>query len=337
MGFLSDVFDPGRGDRDRAAGLADEGIIRGGNFSGPGGIGGSFDFSGGKGTSSSSLGSFQSSLEGFQSLTASGINQAQGGLPPELSELAGNTIGELGEFDISQLTNEQDFAGLGSIFQNSVGVANSDPFALGSEVSAKLRALSERRNQRSVNKFFDRLKSTGNLTSSAGVQRAGDLERNLMEQGLQFDLAGLNAGQSLQQQAFQRAMGASQGREQIGARNFGESLGINQFADNAALQQFGVGSNLFSQFLQNQSQGANIALQGNQAAMNTAQLPLAFQQALLASQGQASNSLFGAAGVNQNNASMAQSPFLNALTTAGSFAGAIAPGGFLGNPVGGGT
>lgn len=321
---MSDIFDPGRDDRERAAGLAEQGIITGGQATGPGGISAGFDFSGGRGSITSSLGSFAPLLAQLQGLAGQGFAQAGGGLPPELQALMGSTIDRLGQTNVNQLTNEQDFAGFGNIFQSALSTAQADPFELGSGISAKLRALSERRNQRQVNRTFDRLKASGNLGSSAGIARAGDLERNLQEQGLQFDLAGLQAGQGIQRDAFGRALGASQAREGIGARQFGESFGIEQLGGNRALQQFGVGSQGFAQFLQNQMQGFNIGAGATGAGANLSQLPLSFLAALQGTTGQASNTQFAAAGINQQNAALAKSPFLEALNAAGQFAGSFA-------------
>ncbi len=285
MGLLDDLFDPGSQNRETASGFAQQGIISGVDVSGPGGITASSGFSGGQATTQFGLGSFNPFLSGLQGLSQTGIDQAQQGF---------------GEF-----ARADEFAGLGDIFKSSLGTAQADPFELGSGISEKLRAISERRNQRGVNKFFDRLKSSGNLTSSAGIQRAGDLERNLFEQGLQFDLAGLNAGRGIQQDAFQRALGSSQGR-----------------------------GGIFSQFLNQQAQGANIGLQAIGGAQQLSTLPLAFLQQSQAGAGLASNSLFAASGIETNLAQLAKSPFLEALNAAGSFAGAVAPGGFAGNPVG---
>lgn len=268
-------------------------------------------------------------------MSQSALAGAQGGLPPELQALGQGTIDTLGQGQFNRLGNQQDFAGLGQIFQNAQATAQADPFDLGSTISDKLRQLSERRNSRLVNKTFDRLKASGKLGTTGGANIAGELDANLQEQGLKFDIAGLEAGRGIQSDAFQRALGASQGREAIGGRQFGEDLAQNQFQNQSALSQFGVGSDMFRQFMQQQAQGANIGLAANASALATTQLPLAFQQAALAAQGQASNSLFAASGVEQQNAAMARSPFLDALTAAGSFASGIAPGGFFGNPVGG--
>lgn len=329
------LFDPGKSARKRASALSNAGIIKGVNFSGPGGIGGSSTFAGGTGTSNFSLGAFQNSFDNLQGLSAAGLSQAQGDLPPELQQLGQNTIGAIGGNNtFNRMQNQEDFAGLGQVFQGSLATASADPFDLGSTISEKLRQLSERRNSRLVNKTFDRLKASGKLGTTGGANIAGELDRNLTDQGLQFDLAGLQAGQGMQQAAFQRLLGASGQREAIGGRQFGEDLAQNQFGNQAALQQFGVGNSMFDSFLRNQAQGANIGMAANASAMATTQLPLAFQQAAMAAAGQASNTNFAAAGVEQQNAAMAKSPFLEALNAAGSFMGGIAPGGFIGKDVG---
>jgi len=317
------LFDPGKSDRKRAAALAQEGILRGTSATGPGGISAGFNFAGGQGSLNLGLGSFQSTLDQLQGLSASGFAQAQGGLPSDLTGLGEGTIGRLGQIDVSQLQNQQDFAGLGNIFQSALGTAGADPFDLGADISSRLRQLSERRNQRTVNKTFDRLKASGKLGTTGGAGIAAELEQNIFDQGLQFDLAGLQAGQGIQRDAFARALGASGQREAIGARQFGESFGLEQLGGERALQQFGVGSNIFQQFLQNQQQGANIGFGAAAQGMNLSQLPLAFLQASQGAAGQASNSLFAAAGINQQNAAMAKSPFLEALNAAGQFAGNI--------------
>jgi hypothetical protein len=337
MGFLSDIFNP-NADRLNAADAAGEvGRIEGGSFSGPGGVSGGFDFTNNRGSSNFGLGSFQSQLDNFQNLQQQGMNQAGSNLPPELQALGQQTIGNLGNSEFNRLGNQSNFNGLGDIFNQSVETAGADPFELGAGVAEKLRSISERRNQRNMNSMFDRLKRSGKLGTSGGASMAAELDANEREQGMKFDLAGLDAGRGLQSDAISRMFGAMQGREQIGARQFGEDMGQNQFNNNASLQQFGVGSDMFRQFLANQSQGANLAMMGAQGAQGTAQIPLAFQQAMLAAQGQASNSNFAQQSGLLNSATQTQSGLLNALTTAGSLAGAIAPGGFMGRAVTAGT
>lgn len=323
MGFLSDIFDPGKQDRDRAAALGEEGIFRGGQVTGPGGISAGFDFSGGQANVNLGLGSFGGTLQDLQGLSAFGANQAQGGLPSALTDLSGRTQDRLGQINVDQFANQGGRQGLQSLFASSLKTAQADPFDLGSEISGRLRQLSERRNARRFNKFTDRLQRTGNLTSSVGTQRLGELESVEREEGLRQDLTGLQFGQSLQQDASRNVFGSFGGLEASGARQFGESFGLEQLGGNRALQQFGVGSSTFDSFLQNQRQGADIAFQGAGSAAGIAQLPLAFQQSLLQAGGAGSSTLFSAAGINQNNAQLAKSPFLEALNAAGQFAGSI--------------
>jgi hypothetical protein len=213
------------------------------------------------------------------------------------------------------------------MFQKSLQTANADPFELGSAVSEKLRALSERSNARNAQKMFARLKASGNLGTSAGVAGMGEFAAMEAEQGMKFDLAGLQAGQSLQQDAFQRAMGATQGQESIGARQFGEEMGVNQYNDQAALQQFGVGSEILQQLHANQQAGINMAAVANSNAMDVAQLPLVFQAAMQNSAVASSNSLLASAGVDQQNAAMAKSPVMEAMQMAGGMAAGMMTGG----------
>ena len=317
---MSSVFDPGKSDRKRARKNAEKGVIEGGGISGPGGISAGFDFSNNRSTVSSSLGDFAPLLDQLIGGSQGFFDQANAGLPPELRSLGEQTIGNLGQSDFNRLTNESGFNRAGEAFRRNLDFANRDVFDVGDEISSRLRGLSERRNQRHVNKMFDRLQRTGNLTSSAGIQRAGDEERNLFEQGLQFDLAGLQFGQGELARNFQQAMQAGGLQEQIGQRQFGEDMGINQFNNQAALQQFGVGSSMFDQFLQSQQQGTQLGLATMAGGTALSQLPLQF---LAASQNAAtlgSNSRFAQAGVDSQNAANAGSPFLDALTAAGGFA-----------------
>ena len=331
MGFLDSLFDPGKEDREAAARLAQQAVITGGNFSGPGGIGGSFDFSGGQGGMNLGLGSFQGALDQLQGLSGSLLSQAQGGLPSELQQLGQGAIDRLGNIDVNRLQNQSDFNQLGQLFGSAAATAGRDVFDMGSEVSSRLRQLSERRNQRLVNKTFDRLKRSGKLGTTAGAGIAGELDMNLRDQALQQDLAGLQFGQSELQRAFGNVLGASRQREAIGGRQFGEEFGLEQLGGNRALQQFGVGQEMFQNLLRNQLQGTQLGLAAQQGAQSTAQLPLAFMQALGGMQGQAANSALGASDAMLNVASQAQSPFLQALIGAGTFAS----GGGLGPLMGG--
>jgi hypothetical protein len=215
---------------------------------------------------------------------------------------------------------KKDLAGLGKIFDRSVTTASKDPFELGSEISDRLRGLSERRNNRLVAKTFDRLKASGKLGTTGGAGIAGELDATLQEQDLKFDLAGLDFGQRQIGDAIRAAFGASQGREGIKSRMFQESAGIEQLEGNRALQQFGVGDQLFQDFLAGQHQTlqtGQVGLAATGMAGNLSQLPLAFMQAMQNAGTAASNTNFAQAGVLQNNAAMAKSPFLEFMNTVG--------------------
>ncbi len=275
---MSAVFDPGKDDREEAQAEADRGIIEGTSTTGPGGISASTSNVDGQQSTDLSLGSFDPLLGGLQGLAQGGIDQA------------GQTFQE-GQ-------QHGDFQGLGDIFQSSLATAQADPFDLGADISSRLRALSERRNNRQVNRTFNRLQAGGNLGSSAGVRRAGDLERNIMEQGMKFDLAGLQAGQSLQADAFGRVQGASQGRTSIG-----------------------------DAFLRNQAQGANIAFGGTAAATGLARMPLDFLAAGGAEATRSSNTRFSAAGIDLEASAMAKSPLLEAINMGAGIASSFTTGG----------
>jgi hypothetical protein len=328
---MSSIFDPGKKDRNRAATAAAEGVFSGGNITGPGGISAGFDFSGGKVTSNLSAGGFQPVIEAFQQFGADAIGGIGGfELPPELKELGLNTIAELGDIDLKSMGGKKDLAGLGKIFDRSVTTASKDPFELGSEISDRLRGLSERRNNRLVAKTFDRLKASGKLGTTGGAGIAGELDATLQEQDLKFDLAGLDFGQRQIGDAISAAFGASQGREGIKSRMFQESAGIEQLEGNRALQQFGVGDQLFQDFLAGQHQTlqtGQVGLAATGMAGNLSQLPLAFMQAMQNAGTAASNTNFAQAGVFQNNAAMAKSPFLEFMNTVGELFSVAKPGG----------
>ena len=314
MGFLSKLFDPGKEDRDAATKKANEGIITGGSATGPGGLSLGFDFSGGKTSVNSSLGDFGPLLQ--QLIGGAGAGFGQAGQQNPLGDLTGS--GSLAQGD-----NAAQLEGLKQLFQSSLGSAQADPFDLGAGISEKLRALSERRNTRNTQKTFDRLQASGNLGSSSGAAQAFELENQQNEQGLQFDLAGLSAGQGLQKDAVARLMGASGQSENILSRMFGQSMAGTQLDNQNQITGFDA-------FLRNQQQGTNIGLANLQGGMGLSQLPMALQNMLQGLGGQASNTLFASAGIDQTNAAMAKSPFLEALTAAGSLTSSIVGTGGIG-------
>lgn len=330
---MSSVFDPGKKDRKRAAALAQQGIMTSGQLSGPGGIGGDFSFKDGNIRSNLSLGSFAEFLPQLQGIAGSLFEQAGGGLPPELRQLGEGTIDRLGDINVQRIQNQGDFDKLGELFGARADFAQRDVFDVGDEFSSRLRKLSERKNQRLVNKTFDRLKRSGKLGTTGGAGIASELDANLFDEGLKFDMAGLDFGSRELSRAFGEALGASGMREQIGARQFGEEMALEQLGGERALQQFGVGSSMFDQFLRNQQQGMQLGMGAMAGAQSLSMMPLQFLQALQGMGTAASNTYFGAAGVNAQNAANARSPFLDALNAAGSFMTGL--GDFRRPPVGG--
>lgn len=278
---LFDFLDPGKEQREAGVAQAEEAVIEGTGVTGPGGISAGTQFADGQATTQLGLGSFAPFLSALQGLGQQGIGQAGQG------------------FD--EFAQQSDFAGLGDIFQGALGTATADPFDLGADVSNRLRELSARRNDRNINRQLSRLQASGTADSVSGIFQKSETAQNLREQGLKFDLAGLQAGQSLQKDAFGRALGAVGGR-----------------------------GNIFQNFLANQRQGADIGFGGVASAAGLSQLPLAFLAGGGAEASRLSNSLFGASQSNLNAAEMAKSPFLEALNAAGGIASSIAPGGFLG-------
>lgn len=328
---MSSLFDPGKDDRNAAAAAAQKGVITGSSFSGPGGLGGNFDFSNGHGSFSGELGAFQSSMDNMLAASQQGFSQATGGLPPEMLALAGQTMDGLGAVQTPEsMLNRNNFQGFQDVFNANQKTAVTDPFDLGSTISDKLRQLDERKNQKLVNKTFDRLKASGKLGTTGGAGIAAELDANLFDQGLKHDLAGFGAGMDMRNQAFGMMQGANQGMEGIAGRNFAEGMAKAGFDKDTIMKQYGVGANTFDQFLKNQLQGMNIGMAGSTGAAGIAQLPLSMQQAIMGLSTSASNSNFAMAGVHGQNAANAKSPFLEALNAAGSFVGNVMPGGFGG-------
>ena len=327
MGFFKDIFDPGHKERGQAAALAKDAIIKGGNVTGPGGVTAGFDFSNGRGTANMGLGSFAEFLPMLQQNALQYMQQGTAGLPAELEALGAGTIDRLGQIDVNRLQNQSDFAKLGELFNARSDFAQRDVFDVGNEFSSRLRALSERRNNRLVSKTFDRLKRSGQLGMTAGAGAAAELDANLFDEGLKFDMAGLDFGSRELSRAFGEALGASGMREQIGARQYGEEMGLEQLGGQRALQQFGVGSTMFDQFLKSQHQGAALGQAAMSSAMGVSQLPLAFMQALQSSTALQSGSMAGAGNQMTQLASMTKSPFLEALNAAGTFMNSIKPDG----------
>ena len=252
MSFLTSIFNPGDKYLGRAQRHLKRAAFQGGNITGPGGIGGGFNFdANGTLSSNMSLGDFAPYLQQLLTTAGGGLNAAQG--------------------------NTQQYADLGSIFQNALSTANADPFAIGSMVADKLRPGLERAQDTLRNNTFDQLFNRGKSANSAAASPILEgLSNTLAEQNQQLDITGLNIGRGLQGDAMSRIAAALAGQNQIQTTGFNVGMGAIQGA--GALQQ----------------------------------LPMQYLQAIAALQGARSNTELGIAGANQQSASQAQSTFMNA-------------------------
>lgn len=132
MGWLSKLFDPGKGSRDAAGRAGEAGVIKGFNFSGPGGIGGGFNFNKGIGSASTSLGAFENP---FQQLIASGMAGTSGAGMDALTGTAGAVTDRLGQpLNVQQMSGQGDYNMLGGLMGNAAGIAQKDPFELGATI-----------------------------------------------------------------------------------------------------------------------------------------------------------------------------------------------------------
>ncbi len=308
---MSSIFDPGKKDRKAAANLAQQGVMNSGWIGGSGGVGAGFNFQDGHTQIKTKMGRFEKPMNML-------IKKAMdaGTLPPEFMALGGDVMAGLAApMDVTQMKGMGDMQVLGDIFRQSADMAGKDPMDLGMEISDRLTALSERRDQRKVNKMFSKLHAGGKLGTTGGAGIAAELDMNLQDQQLQRELAGMNFGQGLINDATNRMMGAFQGREGLRSRNFMESMGMQQYGDKRLLDMFGVGDTMMGRSLQQEG----MDLQGLNTAMAMQQLPLNWLNAMMGAGSTAANTRFGAAGVHSNNAANARSPFLDIVNAAGGF------------------
>ena len=336
MGFLSKLFDPGKGNRDAAGRLIDSAQVTGGSASGPGGIGAGFNFdASGRGSINSSLGSFDPFLSALQAQAGAGFNFGSGGLPSFLTGAFDSSTAALQAPNLQSFGNVGGASALQGILQNSAGLASANPFALGAATTDQLRQRSTRSNQNAVNKTFDRLFASGGLANqTTREQVTGDLSRQLDEQDLGFQLAGLEQGRAIQGDAFGRTQGAFGGLEAFGARGFGEQLAGAQLGGQFANQRFGLAQGLQQAQMQQMQVGQGLGLQALQGATGLSQLPLSFLSAGLQAQGLRSDAALGGAAGQSKLASQASSPLLGALGAVGQFGSAIGGFGGLGAALG---
>lgn len=315
MGFLSKLFDPGRGDRRAASEAAKRGRFAGTQMFGPLGISGGFENRDGRVFGSGSIGEFEPIARQLVASAGGGPAMDMSFMDPIFS----GAMNDLGDPRLQSAQNRGQMRGLGHLFQSSLGTAMADPFDLGAGVTARLRAGAVPENQRLVNSTMDRLFSSGRLGTTGGANVAGRLQEALNQQDLGFEQAGLEFGRGLQSDATGRLMSAFGGTEALLGRRFGESLAGAGLRSQNAMSRFGMGTSLANTLLQNLVMGQNIGMSNLQGAVGLAQLPLAFQNAALAAEAQRSGSEFNQAAVLQGNAQLAKSPLLGAINAVGQF------------------
>ncbi len=326
MGILDKLFDPGKKSREAADRAAKEARVVGGEATGPGGIKAGFSFQDGRGTQTSDLGVFDPIMQNLLARSQASFGQGAA-LSPELQQLFGGAVRDLATPNLQPGDFSQQQAGLSQLFGSQLGTATADPFALGAGVTERLNALAARPERQLVNKKFQQLFGSGRLGASAGIEEAYQMQDQLERAGIQRDLAGLQAGQSLQQNALGALFGAGQQLSDIQSQLFGQRLSGQQLLSQFANQRFGMGTEAQRLLNQIQQQGFTQGLAGIQGATSLVTLPLAFQQALLQAQGLKSNVDLGVASNFQQSAANAKSPFVEALNTIGTFMGNIKPGG----------
>jgi hypothetical protein len=237
MGLLSDIFDPGRDQREGAVALANESIFQGGTSTGPGGIesGIGFDDSGAA-RLHGSLGQFDPFLQSLFGAAGIGFGQAQGGIPSFLQPQA---------------------QGLGQVFQSALGISQADPFALGAETTERFRAAALPQQQQAAASQLSNLFAKGQLGTTGGAQQAQALVQAQQQQDLGFQQAGFEAGRGIQQDALTRLFGSQAGLGNI----FGQAMQQQELGFQQGLQGVAGASSL-----------AQLPLIFQQAIMNAGQL-----------------------------------------------------------------
>jgi hypothetical protein len=322
MGWLSNLLDPGKKDRQRAGAAAGAAQFDSLNAFGPMGLSAMFSSNNGNPRSSYGLGQFQPMATNLLGMAQGGLNISGAGLDPRLLGLGNQAINAIGMNAPSSIGNQWFTGGLGQMFQQAMGTANADPFDLGQQTTDLLRQRAVRSNQNAVSNEFSRLFASGGLSNQAvREQVTNQMSENLDQQDLGFQIAGLEQGRMLQGDAVNRMMGAFGALESNAARRFGEQISSSELLRQNALSRFGVGMDLQNALLGQMGFGANLATSLLGASTGLTQLPIAFQNAALNAQGVKSNADLGAAGVHATNAANARSPLLEGINAIGSFMG----------------
>lgn len=272
MGLFSDIFNPGKKDLDRARRALERARFQGGSIQGAGGLGGSFRFNNGQLIGNTSLGSFSRFL-------------------PMLQGASEQFLGQIGDGTMDRIREQlsPDLQAFADILSSSAPIASMDPLERGGQVTDLLRQRASRGSQNLVNSTFDRLFASGGLSNQVTREQVtGDLRRQLADEDLGFQLAGINQGEQSVANAFQRVLQASQGKQ-------GLTLGLDAYGLNrdASLLDAGTGA--------------------LQAGTGLSMLPLAFINAISAIQGQRSDTELGIASGSAQAASQAQSGVMNFL------------------------
>ncbi len=320
---------------DDANARAAAGEFTGGSFTGPGGSA-SIEFGpGGEANLTTGLGafgdSFSSLLEqagGFFGGNAGG----SGDLMALLQQFGQSSIGDIRRSEQlleNTLANSDDFNVLGEQFQNDIRLAQQDTGELGRSIASQFQPALDRAQGNLRNTTFDRLFSSGKFANSQAASPVVEgLSRQFGEQQVQLQDFGRQQALSQQQDAFGRALSSSQQREAIGGRQFGESFSSAQLLSQNAQDRFGIGSGLFSQFLQNQQQQQGLGIQALGTSANLSQLPLAFLNAIQSAGALRSDSILGSADIMQRNVAGTTNPFAEGLLGGFSAFGAANPDAF---------
>jgi hypothetical protein len=266
VGFFDSAFNPGKRDLKKAKKVLKNADFKGGSLFGAGGLGAGFSFDEkGNINTRTSLGEFAPLFQQMLGLSGDAFGRA------------GNMMGNIDQ----QFAPTQE--GLANIFASAEGIASQDPLQRGSAFADMLRQRRSGSARSEINNTFDRLFQSGGLSNQVTREQTLDAEsRRLADEDLGFDMAGAQFGEMSVQNAFQRAMGASQQQQAIPQ------------AINAALTgALGIGQ------------------QSMQGAQGLAQMPMMFMEMLANLQGARSNAALGQAAGHINVANSAQSTLMN--------------------------
>lgn len=259
MGLFSSIFDPGKGARRKGKKLAAQAGFTGGTFTGPGGLMAGLSFGpNGQVQATGSLGGLDPLFQQMLSQASAG-----GGIPEPLQE---------------------DYEGFGTAFRQALGQVSQDPLAFGAMIADKLRPGLDRAQGNLRNETFSKLFGAGQAAISGAASPVVEgLQQQFAEQQQQLDVAGIDMGRQMQQDAFNRMLGAGQSR-----------AGIYEQGQGGQQQAF-------------------------QNAMYLSTLPMQLQAGITSAGGLRSDTLLGQASSFMNASSLSKSPLLEGLSAAGGF------------------